>query len=177
MADFDAITFTQYIMDSLPTITSDNQLRINKPYLETFKQLDNQPQLAVSELTRLFQTYTVGALPITFSDQSTTYGRFGKELANSDMFHRYPGPFQVLDACYLEIVALNWSLTNQPQFINYTSKKDIRRTRYNLDVMADWCGTHTEYMDFIPKLRQLDIDLGMLENKLGYIVNEYSYKK
>lgn len=43
--------------------------------------------------------------------------------------------------------------------------------------MADWCGDYTEYVDFIPKLRQLEIDLGFIENKLNYIVNHYGYTK
>lgn len=83
----------------------------------------------------------------------------------------------MLDFTLLEIVAINWAFTNAPDLINYTSKKDIQRVRYNLQVMADWCGDHQKYYEFIPKLRQLNVDLGMLENKISYVTNHYSYKK
>lgn len=177
MAQFDPITYEQYLMYSLPAIRSNNTVVINKYYMATFDTLDRQPQLAVSELCKLFQQHTLGYLPITFAGVSTTSGRLTEQMEDTDMFHDFPGAFQVLDFTLLEIVAINWAFTNAPDLINYTSKKDIQRVRYNLQVMADWCGDHQKYYDFIPKLRQLNVDLGMLENKISYATNHYSYKK
>ena len=41
--------------------------------------------------------------------------------------------------------------------------------------MADWCGSNDEYYDFIIRLRKLDVDLGFIENKIQYIINEFGY--
>lgn len=177
MASFDAITFSQYMLDSLPEINQDNTVRISDYYMQTFRGLENKPQLYVSELCKLFQSTTLGYLPISFAGRSTTYGQLTEQMAQTDMFHYYPGAFQVLDFTVLEITALNWAFTNAPRLINYISKKDIKRIRYNLKVMADWCGSHEDYLSFIPRLRRLNIDLGMLENKLNYIINYYDYTK
>lgn len=175
MATFDAITFEQYIMDSLPQINRDNTVTISKYYMKTFQNLQNQPQLYVSELCKLFQRETLGYLPISFAGRSTTYGRLAHQMTQTNMFHYYPGAYQVLDFTILEIVALNWSFTNAPKLINFINKKDIKRIRYNLQVMADWCGDHRDYYGFIPRLRRLSVDLGMLENKLEYLTNYYDY--
>lgn len=178
MASAESITLEQYIMYSIPTIDSrSNELIIADAYMNTFKSLKNKPRLAVSELTKLFQHYTVGILPINFAETSSTTGELTHMLAETTMYHYYPGAFQVLDAVILEIVAINWIVAHNAKLISYTSKHDIERTRYNLRVMADWCGDHEDYLGFIPKLRKLNIDLGYIENRIEYIANGYSYAK
>ena len=177
MAQFDSIAFEQYLLYNYPDIKPDNTVDIKDYDLETFKNLDNKPQLMVSQLAKLFQQSTLGYLPINFTGNSTTYGKLTKAMSETDMFSQYPGAFMVLDFSLLEVVAMNWAFTNAPRLIAYTSKHDVKRVRYNLEVMADWCGDHPEYYDYIPKLRQLNVDLGMLENKLNYILEKYGYQK
>ena len=173
---FDPITLDEYFLYSLPDITSDNRLIIPELQLKTFNGLANQPQLQVSELTKMFQHYTLSYLPIFFG-KTPADRSFTNKLAHTKMFSYKPGAYKLLNAVYLEIRSLTWHLDNAPDLIQYISKKDIVRIRYNLRVMADWCGDYTEYVDFIPKLRQLEIDLGFIENKLNYIVNHYGYTK
>lgn len=175
---WNAISATQYVTMITPIIDQDNQVRINDRQLRTFLELDNQPRLAVSQLSKLFQEITLPRIPFTFDKrQSVTNGEFIDKLGQSDLFKHYPGVFKVYAMCYLEIFAFNWSITNYPASLTNTSKHDILRLRYNLDVLADWFGHHVKYVDFMPKLRQLEVDLGFLENKLEYIINQYGYKK
>ena len=56
---FDPITLDEYFLYSLPDIMSDNRLIIPELQLKTFNGLANQPQLQVSELTKMFQYYTL----------------------------------------------------------------------------------------------------------------------
>lgn len=178
LANSESITLDQYILYSIPTISSsDNKVVIADIYLRDFKNLKNKPKLVVSELTKLFQHYTVGILPINFASTSTTYGQLTEMLSQTTMYHYHPGAFQLLDVTILEVVAINWIIAHNAKLLNYTSKKDIERTRYNLRVLADWCGDYDDYLEFIPKLRKLNVDLGYIENQLEYIINEYSYAK
>lgn len=176
LASAESITLDQYILYSIPTISnSGNELVIADAYLKDFDNLENKPNLAVSELTKLFQHYTVGILPINFAETSSTTGQLTEMLSQTTMYHYHPGAFQVLDAVILEVVAINWIIAHNAKLITYTSKKDIERTRYNLRVMADWCGDYDDYLGFIPKLRKLNVDLGYIENQIEYIANGYSY--
>lgn len=171
---FDSITLDEYFLYSLPHITKDNQLIIPDNQLITFNGLSTQPQLRVSELTKMFQYYTVSYLPIYFG-KNPDNNTFTYKMAHTEMFSYKPGAYKLLNALYLEITAINWHLKNAPTLIRYVSKVDIERLRANLRVMADWCGDYDEYLDFIPKIRQLEIDLGYIENKLDYIINNYGY--
>lgn len=172
--NFNPITLDQYLLFSMPIIYDGNQVEIPKLQLKTFSNLDNQPKLAVSELAKMFQKYTLDYLPIQFG-KSLGQGPFTEKLAKTQMFHYYPGAFKVLDMCYLEIQSLIWHIDNAPDLLRYISRQDIERLRYNLRVMADWCGSYDDYYDFITRLRKLDVDLGYTENKINYIINDFGY--
>ena len=172
--NFDSITLDEYLLYSMPVVNDNNQVEIPKLQLKTFKGLDNQPKLAVSELAKMFQHYTLDYLPVYFGKDKSR-GKFTNMLAHTRMFHYYPGAFKVLDMCYLEIHSLLWHMENAPDLLRYISKVDIERLRYNLRVMADWCGSNDEYYDFIIRLRKLDVDLGFIENKIQYIINNFGY--
>lgn len=176
MIDYNKVSFEQYLILKIPNISNDNKLIIPEKQQEPFMELDNQPRLAVSNLAKLFQYEGLSYLPIDF-DSNFNHEGWLIQLEKTDMFSAYPGVYSLLAACYLEIYALNWHIGKAPQALINISKHDIKRTRYNLDVLADWCGNHEKYYSFIVKLRQLEVDLGFLENKTEYIVNHYGYKK
>lgn len=52
---WNAISATQYVTMITPIIDQDNQVHINDRQLRTFLELDNQPRLAVSQLSKLFK--------------------------------------------------------------------------------------------------------------------------
>ncbi len=170
------MTIDEYFLYSMPDITNENKLIIPKVELKPFKAITNQPKLMVSELTKLFQYYGLDYIPINFG-KVKDQGAFTEMVAKTPMFHYYPGVFKVLDAVYLEIHSLIWHLDNAPTLLHYISKKDINRIRYNLNVLADWCGTNDNYYNFIVRLRQLDVDLGYAENQISYITDGTSYAK
>ena len=64
--NFDSITLDEYLLYSMPVVNDNNQVEIPKLQLKTFKDLDNQPKLAVSELAKMFQYYTLDYLPVYF---------------------------------------------------------------------------------------------------------------
>lgn len=176
MIDYNKLSFEQYLILKIPNITEDNKLIIPEAQQKTFMQLENQPRLAVSNLAKLFQYEGLSYIPIDFD---RNYNREGwlAQLEQTDMFSSYPGVYALLATCYLEIYALNWHIGKVPQTLTNISAYDIQRVRYNLNVLADWCGNYQKYYPFIVKLRQLEVDLGFLENKTEYIVNHYGYKK
>ena len=172
--NFNPITLDEYLLYSMPVVNDNNQVEIPKVQLKAFKDLDNQPKLVISELAKMFQRYTLDYLPVYFGKDNNR-GQFTNTLAHTKMFHYYPGVFKVLDMCYLEIHSLLWHMENAPDLLRYISKADVERLRYNLRVIADWCGSNDEYYDFIIRLRKLDVDLGFIENKIQYIINEFGY--
>lgn len=172
----DPITIDQYFLYTLPTISSTNQVLITKKDQQDFKGVTAEPVWQVSQLTKLFQHNALPKLPVFFGKEQAT-NTLTQKLVTTDMYSYYPGAFKLLDTVYLEISAITWHLDNAPVALNNISKKDIRRIRYNLQVLADWCGNYEEYYHFITKLRQLDVDLGMIENKINYIVNHYGYTR
>lgn len=179
---FPSLTYKQYVLYKLLNITNNDQIIIDQQYLTDFDGYE-QPILACSRLLYLFTQVTTDYLKVTFTNTSSTTGDFETLIENTKLFHYHPGVYQVLVAQYLEIVAFNWAVVNQIELVNEISKKDIQRIRKNLNLLCTWFGDHQDimnretdyYVNLITKLRKFEIDLGYLENRLAYVLNEYGY--
>lgn len=169
------IPFDQYVLFKLLSIAQDNTIRVTQGQLATL--FNYNPQFQISKLASMFDNVTLKHMYISYADSDDSLGPFTQELLHTDMFSKYPAPFLLMVACYLEITAFNWACANQPVLLNNFSHYDIVRIRHNLNVLASWCGKHTDYLAFINKLRQLDVDLGFLETKYSYVLNHYGYEQ
>lgn len=179
---FPDITYEQYLLYKTLNIGEDKKLIINDIYNDEIQELKGI-DLSTSRLAYIFRTITLDYLPITFGNGSSTQGLWTITLEHTRMFHDHPGVYQVLVMQYLEITSIMWAIQNQPDLINNVSKHDIIRTRKNLNVLCTWLGDYSNilnkkreyYIHMITRLRRLEVDLGFIQERLGYIINNYSY--
>ena len=77
--------------------------------------------------------------------------------------------FRLASTVVLETYALDFAITEQPYFTQYTSTKEVQKVMDNCGIVADWLGDHEEFYSFIPRFRQLYTGLGYLRNQLSTV--------
>jgi len=130
-----------------------------------------QPVYTLSILARMTQSaLTDGTIEVenTPLDTSTIVYK----ALHSDLATFAPNIYLLLKAVVLESFVLLYNIDNSPQNLQYVSTNDIKRCKTNINYIADFFSTNSNYYSMIESMRDMNISFGYLENQIEVIMNE-----
>lgn len=98
------------------------------------------------------------------------------KLLNSNLSSFEPNIYTLCRIVVLESFSLVYHINLGIYTLKYASKKDITRSKDNLNYLADYFGTVPEYYSLIDTLRTMYISFGYIENQLNVIMSDLNIR-
>jgi len=158
------------LISNVPVLI-DGTVPLNQVEDDPFVSILYTPTYSLSTVARLTQNLlNNGKIEVaqeTLDETTLVYKAFNSNLASA-----FPSMYTLLRVVALESFSLLYMIDNDPVQLQYVSKKDILRTRENLNYLADFFGTQSDYHHFIQTMRDMNISLGYLQNQIEVIMSE-----
>lgn len=131
---------------------------------------DNPPEIywGMSELAYRMTAYYAPNSPM---DASQDLESPAIKIQASTLPGAHQAVFRLMSSIILEAYSLDYVLNVDADEIQYISSDEIQKIMNNCDVVCDWLGEHTQYLEYLPLFRDYYTILGYLRNQVSYILN------
>lgn len=105
---------------------------------------------------------------------SVEYGTLDPEgivsaIISTDIPHVHPGLYALMAEVVVEGYLIQYILGIEKEYLEYLSVPDIKRTRHNIEFIADWLGGYRHYRFLIPVFRELELGIAYAQGQLTLI--------
>jgi hypothetical protein len=150
------------------TIPLNTMSSSNVPYASTLYT----PDFSLSILARQTQTVLNDGITFTLDTTPLNPTNIVSMALNSNLATESATTYLLLRATLLESFAFLYTIDYAPDKLRYASDTDIKRVKTNINYIADYLSTNSNFYMMIPPLRDMNISFGYIEYQIGVIMSD-----